>query len=175
MSAYPDPFAGNVALDVFSVRIRDVYPLIDGVDVMVYCDSPVTSVHERLIDVCCGPDVLSAVTATGIVKYATDVVDAGLVPDAFTDRIVNVYDVPDKRSGNVYDVPVRPLRVVDTGVVVIVYDVALSAAVQLRSTVVIVALLGVILTGGSGSVSADADVVDVSLVPDALTDTIVNV
>jgi hypothetical protein len=64
--------------------------------------------------------VLSAGTAAGIVKYATDVVDAGLVPDALTDRIVNVYDVPDKRSGNVYEVPDRPLLVVDTGVVVIV-------------------------------------------------------
>jgi hypothetical protein len=38
-----------------------------------------------------------------------------------------------------------------------------------------VALLGVMLAGGSGSVSADADVVDVSLVPDALTDEMVNV
>lgn len=151
-----------------------MYPT-DGVDVIVYWDSPVTSVHERLIDVCCGPDVLSVATATGIVKYATDVVAVRLVPDVLTDRIVNVYDVPDKRSGNVYDVPVKPLRVVETGVVVIVYVSVPTAAVQLRSTVVVVALLGVMLAGGSGSVSADADVVDVSLVPDALTDDTVNV
>jgi len=39
----------------------------------------------------------------------------------------------------------------------------------------VVALLGVILAGGSGSVSADADVVDVSLVPLAFTDDTVNV
>jgi hypothetical protein len=84
--------------------------------------------------------------------------------------------VPDKRPGNVYDVPVRPVFVVDTGVVVIVYEsIVPDAAVQLRSTVAVVALLGVMLVGGSGSVSADADVVDVSLVPLAFTDTMVNV
>ena len=65
--------------------------------------------------------------------------------------------------------------VVETGVVVMVYVSVPTAAVQLRSTVVVVALLGVMLAGGSGSVSADADVVDVSLVPDALTDEMVNV
>lgn len=119
--------------------------------------------------------MLSVVTATGIVKYATDVVAVGLVPDALTDRIVNVYDVPDKRLGNVYDVPVRRLRVVETGVVVIVYVSVPTAADQLRSTVVVVALLGVILVGGSGSVSMDTEVRDVSLVPDAFTDVTVNV
>jgi hypothetical protein len=128
-----------------------------------------------LIDVCCGPDVLSVVTAAGIVKYATDVVAVGLVPDALTDRIVNVYEIPDERPVNVYDVPVKPLWVVVAGDVVIVYVSVPTAADQLRSTVVVVALLGVILAGGSGSVSADADVVDVSLVPDAFTDTMVNV
>ena len=128
-----------------------------------------------MIDVCCGPDVLSVATAAGIVKYATDVVAVGLVPDALTDRIENVYEIPDERSGNVYEVPVRRLWVVDTGVVVMVYVSVPTAADQLRSTVVMVALLGVILAGGSGSVSADADVVDVSLVPDALTDDTVNV
>ena len=134
-----------------------------------------TSVQKRPIDACCGFVVLSVVIAAGNVKYATDVVDRGLVPDALTVRIVNVYDVPDKRSGNVYDVPVSPVLVDDRGVVVIVYDVALSAAVQLRLTDVVLALLGVMLAGGSGRVSADADVLDVSLVPDALTDTMLNV
>ena len=57
----------------------------------------------------------------------------------------------------------------------IVYVSVPTAAVQLRSTVVMVALLGVMLAGGSGSVSTDADVVDVSLVPEALTDEMVNV
>jgi hypothetical protein len=76
----------------------------------------------------------------------------------------------------VYDVPVKPLRVVVTGVVVIVYvSTTPDAAVQLRSTDTVVALLGVMLAGGSGSVSADADVVDVSLVPLAFTDDTVNV
>lgn len=75
-----------------------------------------------------------------------------------------------------YDVPVKPLRVVVTGVVVIVYvSTTPDAAVQLRSTDTVVALLGVMLAGGSGSVSADADVVDVSLVPLAFTDDTVNV
>lgn len=57
----------------------------------------------------------------------------------------------------------------------IVYVSVPTAAVQLRSTVVMVALLGVMLAGGPGSVSTDADVVDVSLVPEALTDVTVNV
>jgi hypothetical protein len=158
---------------VFAARVA-VYPT-EGVDVIVYWDSPVTSVHERSIDVCCGPDVLSAETATGIVKYDTDVVDVGLVPDALTDLIVNVYEMPDERLGNVYDVPARPLRVVDTGVVVMVYVSVPTAAAQFRSTVVVVALLGVMLAGGFGSVSVDAEVLDVSLVPLAFTDVTVNV
>lgn len=119
--------------------------------------------------------MLSVATAAGIVKYATDVVAVGLVPDALTDRIVNVYEIPDERPGNAYEVTVGRLWVVDTGVVVIVYVSVPTAADQLRSTVVMVALLGVILAGGSGSVSADADVVDVSLVPLAFTVTMVNV
>jgi len=135
----------------------------------------VTSVHERSIDVCCGLLVLSVATAAGIVKYPADVVAVRLVPDALTDRIVNVYEIPDERPGNVYDVPVRPLWVVVAGDVVTVYVSAPTAADQLRSIVVVVALLGVILAGGSGSVSADADVVDVSLVPLAFTDDTVNV
>ena len=119
--------------------------------------------------------VLSVATAAGIVKYPADVVAVRLVPDALTDRIVNVYEIPDERPGNVYDVPVRPLWVVVAGDVVTVYVSAPTAADQLRSIVVVVALLGVILAGGSGSVSADADVVDVSLVPLAFTDDTVNV
>ena len=118
---------------------------------------------------------MSAETATGIVKYDTDVVDVGLVPDALTDRIVNVYEMPDERLGNVYDVPTRPLRVVDTGVVVMVYVSVPTAAAQFRSTVVVVALLGVMLAGGFGSVSTDTEVLDVSLVPLAFTDVTVNV
>jgi hypothetical protein len=63
---------------------------MDGVDVIVYRVSPVTSDHERSIDVCCGLLVLRVGTAAGIVKYEVEVLDVGLVPDALTDTIVNV-------------------------------------------------------------------------------------
>ena len=68
MSEKPDPPAGNVAADVLAARNIVYPPPTGGNGETEYEDSPVTSVHERSIDVCCGLLVLSDETAAGIVK-----------------------------------------------------------------------------------------------------------
>jgi hypothetical protein len=88
----------NVYGDVVLVWLGTV-PV--GFDVKLYCAPPVTDVNVSVMVVDVPLIGVTVGTAAGRVYRALDVVVVRLVPDAFTEEIVNVYCVPALRPGNV--------------------------------------------------------------------------
>jgi hypothetical protein len=130
-----------------------VWVVVTGDVVIVYVTgiSLGEAVHESPIDVFCGFDAVRPRTAAGRVTIdAVEMTDPPS-PLELTDVTVNVYVVPPTRPVFVNDVPVV-VCVVETGDVVILYDVAPVAADHVRSAVVICGLLGVRFVTASGSV-----------------------
>jgi hypothetical protein len=131
--------------------------VVTGVVVTVYVTgmSLGEADHESPMLVFCGVGAVRPRTAAGRVIDA-DEITAPPWPLELTDVTVNVYVVPGARPVFVNALP-DVVCVVERGVVVIWYDVAPTAAVHVRSAVVICGLLGVRFVTANGKVKKLTD------------------
>ena len=132
--------------------------VVTGVVVTVYVTrmSLGDADHESPMLVFCGFRAVRLRTAAGRVTIDADEITVPPSPLELTDVTVNVYVVPPTSPVFVNAVPVV-VCVVETGVVVILYDVAPTAAVHVRSAVVICGLLGVRFVTANGKVKKLTD------------------
>lgn len=114
------------------------------------------AVHESPMLVFCGLRDVRLRTAAGRVTIDEDEITDPPSPLELIDVTVNVYVVPPTRPVFVNVVP-DVVCMVEAGVVTILYEVALSAAVHVRSAVVICGLLSARFVTAGGSVKKLTD------------------
>jgi len=135
-----------------------VWVVVTGDVVTVYVTrmSLGDAVHESPMLVFCGLRDVRLRTAAGRVTIDEDEITDPPSPLELIDVTVNVYVVPPTRPVFVNVVP-DVVCMVEAGVVTILYEVALSAAVHVRSAVVICGLLSARFVTAGGSVKKLTD------------------